>query len=89
VYIEKADGRQRPLGVAAMEDKVVQHAVVKFRPLSQSEKRASGLHESEFTSLNPKTPEPEDAAVAQSWNLAQPGVDQQVKRLSWAWGLSP
>jgi RNA-directed DNA polymerase len=28
VYIEKADGRQRPLGVAAMEDKIVQHAVV-------------------------------------------------------------
>ena len=27
VYIEKADGRQRPLGVAAMEDKIVQHAV--------------------------------------------------------------
>ena len=28
VYIEKADGRQRPLGVAALEDKIVQHAVV-------------------------------------------------------------
>jgi RNA-directed DNA polymerase len=28
VYIEKADGRQRPLGVAAMEDKIVQQAVV-------------------------------------------------------------
>jgi group II intron reverse transcriptase/maturase len=28
VYIEKADGRQRPLGVAAVEDKIVQHAVV-------------------------------------------------------------
>jgi RNA-directed DNA polymerase len=28
VYIEKADGRQRPLGVAALEDKLVQHAVV-------------------------------------------------------------
>src|ERR1700676_4555669 len=27
-YIEKADGGQRPLGVAAMEDKLVQHAVV-------------------------------------------------------------
>jgi RNA-directed DNA polymerase len=28
VYIEKADGRQRPLGVAALEDKIVQQAVV-------------------------------------------------------------
>jgi RNA-directed DNA polymerase len=28
VYIEKADGRQRPLGIAALEDKIVQHAVV-------------------------------------------------------------
>ena len=27
VYIEKADGRKRPLGVAALEDKIVQHAV--------------------------------------------------------------
>ncbi len=28
VYIQKEDGRQRPLGVAALEDKVVQQAVV-------------------------------------------------------------
>jgi len=27
VYIEKAHGRQRPLGVAALEDKLVQQAV--------------------------------------------------------------
>jgi len=27
VYIEKEDGRQRPLGVAAVEDKIVQQAV--------------------------------------------------------------
>jgi group II intron reverse transcriptase/maturase len=26
-YIAKADGRQRPLGIAALEDKIVQHAV--------------------------------------------------------------
>ena len=29
VFIPKADGRMRPLGVAALEDKVVQHAVAK------------------------------------------------------------
>ena len=28
VYIAKADGRQRPLGVAALEDKLLQRAVV-------------------------------------------------------------
>jgi group II intron reverse transcriptase/maturase len=28
VYIEKSDGRQRPLGIAALEDKIVQQAVV-------------------------------------------------------------
>ena len=29
VYIKKADGRMRPLGIAALEDKIVQQAVVK------------------------------------------------------------
>ena len=28
VYIQKSDGRQRPLGIAALEDKIVQQAVV-------------------------------------------------------------
>ena len=30
VYIRKADGRQRPLGIAALEDKIVQRAVVRI-----------------------------------------------------------
>ena len=30
VYIAKADGRQRPLGIAALEDKIVQRAVVRI-----------------------------------------------------------
>jgi RNA-directed DNA polymerase len=28
VYIEKADGRQRPLGIAALEDKIIQQAMI-------------------------------------------------------------
>ena len=37
VWIPKADGRQRPLGIAALEDKIVQRAVVQV--LNRSGKR--------------------------------------------------
>ena len=40
VYIPKPDGRQRPLGVAALEDKVVQQAVVTI--LNQIYRRTFG-----------------------------------------------
>lgn len=37
VYIEKADGKLRPLGIAALEDKIVQQAVVKVLSLIYEE----------------------------------------------------
>jgi retron-type reverse transcriptase len=46
-YIPKPDGRQRPLGIAALEDKIVQHAagtVLIKRCLQTSEQGAVKGH---------------------------------------------
>lgn len=43
-YIPKADGRQRPLGIAALEDKVVQAAVVALLREDPKIAHTSGIH---------------------------------------------
>lgn len=42
-YIQKADGKMRPLGIAALEDKVVQQAVVKVLSAIFDEVKASTM----------------------------------------------
>ena len=42
VYVPKPDGRQRPLGIAALEDKIVQRAVVPFDKLRGAERDLRG-----------------------------------------------
>ena len=42
-YIPKADGRQRPLGIAALEDKLLQRAVVEV---------LNGIYEADFVGFS-------------------------------------
>ena len=43
VYIQTPDGRQRPLGVAALEDKVLQRAVVEVLNAVYGKRRTTGM----------------------------------------------
>ena len=42
-YIPKADGRQRPLGIAALEDKILQRAVVEVLNAIYGKRRTTGM----------------------------------------------
>lgn len=62
VYIPKPDGRQRPLAVAALEDKIIQRAVVVL---------LNAIYEEDF--LGSRTDSGRDAARMTCWMLSASG----------------
>jgi RNA-directed DNA polymerase len=75
VWIPKPDGRQRPLGVAALEDKVVQHAVGKV--LNQ-------IWEEDFRgfpiSVGPTTKRATSRCAGRRWASAWPPSSRRFER---------
>jgi hypothetical protein len=81
VYIPKADGRQRPLGIAALEDKIVQQAVVTI--LNQ-------IYEGDFKGFSYGfRPGPDPRAGRASAPGADQGVGSRANYLSFAACSSP
>ena len=92
VYIPKADGRQRPLGIAALEDKIVQQAVVTilnqiyevdFKGFSYGFRPGRDPHQALDALVCGHSPEASElgARCGHSWLLRQhePRVDDEVR----------
>jgi RNA-directed DNA polymerase len=47
-YIPKPDGRQRPLGIASLEDKIVQRALVEVLVVSKTRSAHDAIYETDF-----------------------------------------
>ncbi len=95
VYIPKADGRQRPLGIAALEDKIVQQAVVTilnqiyevdFKGFSYGFRPGRSPHQAldALTCGHPTEAGELGARCGHSWLLRQhePRMDDEVRRAS-------
>ena len=95
VYIPKADGRQRPLGIAALEDKIVQQAVVTilnqiyevdFKGFSYGFRPGRSPHQAldALTCGHPTEASELGARCGHSWVLRQhePRMDDEVRRAS-------
>lgn len=101
VYIPKTDGRQRPLGIAALEDKIVQQAVVSllepiyeedFLGFSYGFRPGRGPHaalDALTVSIEPDASEV-DFGCRHSWLLRQlrPRMGHEVRPASGGWAPS-
>jgi hypothetical protein len=81
VYIPKPDGRQRPLGVAALEDKILQRTLVEVLNAIYGKRRTTGMKEGNERVLRRRTSESRRLRVMR-WRpvRAQRSVDRGARR---------
>ncbi len=83
VYIPKADGRQRPLGIAALEDKIVQQAVVTvLNQIYETDSRRRGFSTGSISTCA--------VNCSSGWRMdmpatTNPGKGAHGSKRSWRW----